>query len=119
METVVDLQVYSDRFSKPGGAMTKAILGTLCSLILLTACGPIVSDLGPNTYLASGGSVYGNTSSASETCQRQGKRVKVNDIGAGPDGRVIFTCLSPGHPDYDKPVRYDRAPNVIIQDNRR
>ena len=88
--------------------------------LILNGCGPALSMVGPNTYMASGGSVYGNTSLAAETCQKQGRQVRVTEVvDKYEGGHAIFTCMAPSDPNYNKPVQLEKAPNVIIQDNRR
>jgi uncharacterized protein YceK len=86
----------------------------------LSGCGSVLSMVGPNTYMASGGSVYGNTSLAAETCQKQGKQVRVTQmVDKFEGGHVMFTCMSPSDPNYNKPVQLEKTPDVIIQDNRK
>ena len=88
--------------------------------LILSGCGPSLSMIGPNTYMTSGGSMYGNTSLADETCRQQRKLVRVTQVvDKYEGGHVIFTCMSPSDPNYNKPVQLEKAPNVIIQDNRK
>jgi len=98
----------------------KRILSVLVPLILSGCGGVPVTNVGPNTYMASGGSVYGNTRAASEACGKQGKQVRVMNVrDAYWGGEVVFTCMSPSDPNYNKPLQFENSPNVIIQDNRK
>lgn len=87
---------------------------------LLTGCGgPMLSQVGPGTYMASGGSVYGNTSLAAETCRKQGRIVKITQMEDRYEGgHAIFRCLSPTDPESKSPTTFRKDPNIVIQDNR-
>ena len=52
------------------------ILVIVAASYVTTGCfmGPMVSPIGNNTYMASGGSMYGNNSYAYNTCANQGRQ---------------------------------------------
>jgi hypothetical protein len=100
---------------------TVSVIATAPLVLLLSGCflGPALSRVGPDTYMASGGSSFGNTNLADRTCQAQGRMVKIsNMIDKDSGGYVVFTCMSPSDPAYNRPAQFQNSPNVIIQDNR-
>jgi len=83
-------------------------------------CDPSFSQLGPDTYQIHG-SCGGprEVESAAPFCARMGKQVMVtNTHGYNDNGITVIRCLSPNDRDYQRPT-YQKAPNVIIQDNRK